>query len=267
MGGAHGEGPSLKTVKRLSFLIVGAQKAGTSALYQYLYEHNQLFLPATKELHFFDDESLNWNKAVKKWSWSGYPYSIYHKAFAKASQEKLWGEATPIYMYWQPCMKRIWQYNPNMKLIVVLRNPITRAYSQWNMEHKRGNETLQFLDAIKSETSRAREALPDQHRIYSYLARGIYSEQLRRIWQYFRPNQTLIIKHENLLNNAEETLDAVHGFLEVEKKSLDQEIRAHTIPYEDKIHADAKTFLKSYYQVEILQLEQMLNWNCRDWME
>lgn len=253
--------------KKLSFLIVGAQKAGTSALHQYLSGHDRLFLPATKELHFFDDESIDWDKANRKWTWGKHPYSIYHEHFSKASPDKVWGEATPIYMYWQPCIKRIWQYSPKMKLIMVLRNPITRAYSQWNMERQRGNETLSFLEAINSEPSRARQALPNQHRIYSYLSRGLYSEQVRRIWHYFCKKQTLIIKQDDLLNHPSLTLDKVHDFLEVERKDLAHTIRAHTLPYEETIGAEAHNVLRQYYGIEIMQLERMLGWDCQGWMK
>ncbi|MGB7755383.1 MAG: hypothetical protein WBL23_04905, partial [Salinisphaera sp.] len=104
----------------------------------------------------------------------------------KAQRRKIvFGEATPIYMYWHDAPRRMWEYNPNMKLIVVLRNPIDRAFSHWNMEKSRNAESLSFWDAIQNEEPRCKEALPYQHRTYSYVDRGFYLEQLRRLWRYF----------------------------------------------------------------------------------
>ena len=72
-----------------------------------------------------------------------------------------------------------------MRLIVILRNPIERAYSHWAMEHRRGNDQLPFALALEQEEARCREALPFQHRVFSYVDRGFYSAQLRRLWRFF----------------------------------------------------------------------------------
>ena len=72
-----------------------------------------------------------------------------------------------------------------MRLIVILRNPIERAYSHWAMEHRRGNDPLPFNLALEQEDARCREALPLQHRVFSYVDRGFYSAQLRRLWRFF----------------------------------------------------------------------------------
>ena len=100
------------------------------------------------------------------------------------------GDRTPIYMYWNPAPQRIAAYNPAMKWIMLLRNPATRAYSQWNMEIKQGRETLPFEVAVRTEAERCRAVLPVQHRRWSYVDRGRYAAQLRRIAESFPASQS-----------------------------------------------------------------------------
>ena len=118
--------------------------------------------PGTKkELHFFDREEED--RDYKKYS---------RKFRPPKPKQRVIGEASPIYMYWETAPYRIWKYNPKMKWILVLRNPVERAFSAWNMETKRGKEKLSFAEAIEKEPERCREALPLQHRVYSYIDRG-----------------------------------------------------------------------------------------------
>ena len=105
-GGANG--------KRVSFLIAGVQKAGTTALFDYLSEVPGLELPAVKEAHFFDDE--------ERIDWAAPDYAPYHALFG--APDRCWGEATPIYLYWPNALERIRAYNPAMKLILLFRDPV-----------------------------------------------------------------------------------------------------------------------------------------------
>lgn len=186
---------------RLDFLVVGAQKSGTTALDHFLRLHASVEMATRKEAHFFDDE--------QKFSGCDVDYSRYHEYFSFAPGSQVRGEATPIYLYWCNAAQRIWEYNPEIKLIAVLRNPIERAFSHWNMERDRGAEPLPFMEAIQSEVERCREALPLQHRVYSYLDRGFYSEQLRRFWRFFPQKQMLILRFEEFRQCPSETLSRV----------------------------------------------------------
>jgi hypothetical protein len=165
---------------KVDFLIAGVQKGGTTALDTYLRQHPQICMANSKEIHFFDDENI--------FSQGKPDYSLYHACFNKAAGHVVSGEATPIYAYWHDSPRRIWEYNSEMKIILILRNPIERAFSHWNMERHRNAEALSFWDAIQGESLRCRDALPLQHRVYSYTDRGFYTEQVRRIWRYFLQN-------------------------------------------------------------------------------
>src|ERR1700740_530676 len=134
---------------QVNFVIGGTQKGGTSALDFFLRQQPQICMPdAKKELHYFDNER----------EFSGRPdYEKYHTHFNPTPQHRVIGEASPIYMYWNTAPYRIWNYNPKMKWILVLRNPVERAFSAWNMEVSRGAEQLSFKDAIEHGAERCRE--------------------------------------------------------------------------------------------------------------
>ena len=134
---------------KVDFIIAGTQKGGTSALDAYLRLDPQICLPhKVKEVHFFEADPL---------FDTGEPdYRLYHAFFKPRSWHRLVGEATPGYMYCEDVPRRIHAYNPDMKIILSLRNPIDRAFSHWNMNKKRGFEPLSFGDAIRGEEERTR---------------------------------------------------------------------------------------------------------------
>lgn len=127
-------------MKLPDFIIIGAQKCGTTSLFNYLSKHPDVSLPEEKEIHFFDkfyNKGINW----------------YKKNFLNDGM--LTGEATPYYIYHPHVTVRISSCCPNAKLIVMLRNPIDRAYSNFSMEKQRNNEPLAtFEEAIAAEPKR-----------------------------------------------------------------------------------------------------------------
>ncbi len=256
--GTTGDLQGHSTDDLVNFAICGTQKGGTSALYSYLREHPEICMADRKEVHFFDNESL----FVKGKA----DYSQYHAFFNPKASHRLVGEATPIYMYWHDAPRRMWEYNPNMKLVVVLRNPVDRAYSHWNMEQSRNAETLSFWDAIQNEELRCREALPSQHRVYSYVDRGFYLEQLTRLWRYFPKDNVLVIKNEYLKDQPGACLRDVCGFLGVDRFESVNPKQVHSRPYSSDIGDKEKEHLQLIFQHEIREMERVLGWDCSDWL-
>lgn len=246
------------TSRKVNFVVAGTQKGGTTALEKYLGRHPSISMASQKEVHFFDNESTF--KAETD-------YSAYHSYFEIDTQDKLLGEATPIYMYWYDAPRRIWQYNPNMKFIIVLRNPIERAFSHWNMERERGFDKLPFWDAIASEEERCREALPLQHRTFSYIDRGYYTEQLRRIWHFFPKRQTLIIKNEELRNAPNDKLKEVSEFLAIDRFANIEHEEIHSRQYLISMSDAERDYLKEKFFWEIKELESLLGWDCTEWLK
>lgn len=247
--------PSKRTV---NFIICGTQKGGTTALDAYLREHPEICMANEKEVHYFDTDRHFAN---------GKPdYSQYHISFSPNELHKIIGEATPSYMYLYDVPRRIWEYNPNMKLIVVLRNPIERAYSHWNMERSRNCEDLSFWNAIINERKRCRTVLPLQHRTYSYVDRGFYLDQLRRLWTFFPKENILILKNEYMKKQPEKALEDVCKFLGVSPFRHVKAKNVHSRPYESDMTQKERDYLKNIFEFEIKGLERALNWNCNDWL-
>ncbi len=248
----------------VDFLIVGAQKSGTTTLHAYLKEHPELVMSDRKEVHFFNKDDFF--KTAEP------DYAQYHSYFNEAGEsnnDKLLGEATPAYLYCRDAAKRIWQYNPSMKIIIILRNPVERAFSHWNMEVSRGAESLSFSDALKYESVRCRQALPSQHYVYSYQDRGFYSTQIREYWRFFSKQQVIIIKYDDLIETPENVLYSVFGFLGVDQKAaktLSRETKKlNAIAYKEHMTKAQRRDLLSCFRHEIRQLEDMLGWQCETW--
>src|SRR5438132_10612532 len=175
-----------RKIKRLDFIVAGAQKSGTTALQFFLRKHPQIALPDRQEMHFFDDEEI-FSRQVD--------YELLHRHFPPigrstflrfaTARQGIAGEITPSYLYWKPAMERIRNYNPGIKLIILLRNPIDRAFAHWNMQRFKDRESLDFLDALKEESRRIARPLTIDARRFAYVDRGFYSEQLERVFQFF----------------------------------------------------------------------------------
>ncbi len=192
----------------LDFVIAGAQKCGTTALWELLKQHPNIHLPDTKELHFFDDETRDWDNPS---------YSELHNAVGDCPKCAVRGEATPIYSYWTPSVARIHAYNPNIKLIILLRDPVERAFSQWRMHTSSGHENMPFSQAIGEGRRRvAEQAEADGcHRFYSYVERGFYTKQLDRIFHFFSASQVLLLRQRDFRNMRTDVLDKICDFLTV----------------------------------------------------
>lgn len=199
---------------RVSFVIGGAQKAGTTALARYLQGHPQLCLPEGKEAHVFDDPGFDEDWDVARID------REYARHFPVESAGRLLGDATPIYMFHPALVERIARYNPAMRWIVLLRDPVERALSQYRMERGRGTESWPLWAALACERLRLRghandfsAASPLRH--WSYRARGDYARQLRVLREHFPASQLLVIDNGDLRRSHARVLDRVCGFLGV----------------------------------------------------
>ena len=251
--------PTERIIDRVSFIVAGAQKGGTSALDAYLREHPELCLPRRqKELHFFDTDA---NFAVDP-----VDYTPYHANFDPHPPQRLLGEVTPAYMYWPTAAERIARYNPAMKLMLVLRNPITRAFSQWNMARQLHREPLPFLEALRVEPERRRNLPLERAKRYTYVERGFYVAQLQRLWQHFPVAQTLVFKSEDLLAKPDDVLARVAAFLEIVPFPPLTEKSVHAREYDATMSGDEKRYLMGVFEQEIHELERLLGWDCSAWL-
>ena len=245
-----------RKVERLNFIVPGAQKSGTTALHYFLSKHPQIALPELEELHFFDDEEIFANLV---------DYELLHRHFRPSAALTRAGEVTPSYLYWKPAIERIRDYNPQIKLVILLRNPIDRAFAHWNMQRFKDREPLDFLEALKEEPRRIAQPLSIESRRFAYVDRGFYSTQLEQVFNSFPREQVKIVKFEDFRDRKQETLDGIFDFLGVKRLRITRDKDRNVVPYERAMAQEERKYLLNVFSTEITKLEKMLEWDLADW--
>jgi hypothetical protein len=213
-----------------SFLIIGVQKGGTTSLYRYLEQHPSIVGAFAKEVHFFDNHTRDY-KYGKGMAWyrSHFPFSTYKFDGKFAHQKMITGEGSPDYIFDVHAPKRIAADLPKVKLIILLRDPVDRAYSHYLHNFRAAwdpdRENLCFERAIAAERERLHgeyeRLIQDDHYFsykymhYSYLKRGLYAEQLKVWLQLFPREQFLILKSEDFFAQPNHTFRQVLSFLQL----------------------------------------------------
>jgi hypothetical protein len=172
-------------------------------------------------------------------------------------------------MYFPWIAERIKAYNPNMKLIVLLRHPVERAYSHYQMERARGWEWLSFSLAIRIEEMRLRLAKGDRSersslRTHSYCDRGFYARQIRNLQTYFPKEQMLILLNQDLEQNHYQTLQRVYSFLNVDRVEPPVSERILSGTYQPISQRDRDYLLRQFAQ-EVCDLEALLAIDLHLW--
>ncbi len=249
-------GSERKKIERLHFVIIGAQKSGTTALHHLMEKHPDIALGDQQEIHFFDDENIFAKPP---------DYELLHRHFPALPASAVVGDCTPSYLYWKPAAERIRQYNPAIKLLALLRNPIDRAFAHWNMQRFKGREPLDFLDAIKEETNRIAPPLSIESRRFSYVDRGFYTTQLERFLKVFPREQLLIVKSEQFRGRQLDTMNAIFHFLGVKPIKSIRSKDHNVVPYQREMTSEERKYLYEIFAEEIRDVERLLGWNCSDW--
>lgn len=265
---------------KLDFIVVGAQKAGTSSLFNFLSLHPQCSFSSKKEIHYFD------KNYVKGETW-------YHKHFKRSkSSSKNYFEATPSYIYFPWVPQRISAYNNNIKLICVLRDPIERAYSAWNMWRIAHHENKEYWLKHFSEGSRKgikpfldlfrKEVFPsfnatitdeidafkrnEKYSTPDFVKRGIYVQQLENFYKYFPRNQLLVINQHDLMYSKIQVLKKVEQFLALSTFDWPENLEnMHVRKYESRICPVSLSTLQKFYKPYNKALFELLDidfgWN------
>lgn len=248
---------------RVDFLVVGAQKSGTSALDHFLHQHPALVFSEEKEIHFFDRDGIFTN---------GKPnYALYHAKFKKPDPGQKTGEMTPSYIYFPHSAQRIKEYNPDIRLIFILRDPAERAFSHWNMRKRRGGEKLSFTEVIHRQAeliSLHEHIVTWQSSQSDYIGRSLYADQIQRFWKLFPRKQMLFLKTEDLGDELGSTLNRICAFLNIQhfQSTPEKELVfsfAHT--YEPMAGED-RAFLVDFFTPSVRKLEDILGWDCSTWL-
>jgi len=207
------------------FFLIGAPKAGTSALHSALALHPHLFLSRVKEPKYYmcgDSPPPAYRgpgdaHSNQEWIWQR---ERYLRLFAKAPEGALRGESTPFYLYNRDARRRIAVDNPGAKLIAVLRDPVDRAYSNWMHLWMDGLEPrADIVEAVSREQKRIDAGWAP---FWHYSSLGMYGRQLKDLFDHFPREQVLLLRYKDLVDSPDQSLNRVFGFLGVEGQEIEQ---------------------------------------------
>lgn len=235
-------------------VILGAMKSGTTSLHNYLVQHPGVIEPLRKEVHYFD---VNLERG-ERW---------YRAHFGREGEPGLNLDSSPYYLFHPAVPRRLHDLLPDAKLVVLLRDPVRRAYSHYWHERDKGREPLSFEDAIAAESERlgnSEQRLGDgtlarsrEHQHFSYLARGRYAEQLDRWFAVFPRGRFLVLRFEDLAREPLQALNVTLDFLELPRaESVSLEAR-NTRKYPPLAEATAAR-LREYFEPHNQRLEALL---------
>jgi hypothetical protein len=247
------------------FIVIGAQRAGTTSFFNYLCQHPEVHPSFPKEVHYF---SNNFHKGLS-WYRSHFPLTSEKKKVEQDGRYKfITGEATPYYLSHPLAAKRASQVVPDAFLIVLLRDPVERAYSHYHHEVRMGAESLSFEEAIDKEEQRLQGEVNKlveneryrsfNHQHFSYLARGIYLDQIQMWREYFKPESMLILSSEKFYADPAKVIQQVTDLLGLSGWSLSDSKKYNSSPYPD-MDARTRQRLVEFYRTYNKKLFEYLN--------
>ncbi len=238
------------------FLVIGAQRAGSTSLFAQLCAHPAVVPPSHKEIHYFDLQSFR----SLRWYRSHFPP-------AASARGRITGEASPYYLFHPAAPARVAAALPDVRLIALLRDPVARAYSHYQLSVRDGHEQLGFEEALRGEDDRlaGEEArlLTDRayrshaHRHQSYASRGLYAGQLRRWHERVSAERLLVVSSEELFADPRRTAATVLEFLGLDPAEVPELPVRNQRPYEPMSDA-ARSLLEARFEAPNRQLYEML---------
>jgi hypothetical protein len=233
-----------------NFLIIGAQKSGTESMIHHLNLYNDIYVHP-KELHFFDSSNTS---DIKK----------YNNNFSN-TKKKIIGEKTPSYMYLRFAIDKIHKYNPNIKLIILLREPIQRCYSQYNMEIQRKTFNGSFMNFINLQKNIKLDKIKKNG--FYPLQRGFYIDQIEYILTKFKRENIYIGISEEFKNNISKYNEVVN-FLNSNKNAKNKIIfnpNIHKRQYNTPMSKKDFNYLYSIYKPYNDKLYKFLGEKIDSW--
>ena len=197
-----------------AFVVIGAERSGTTSLYHYLRQHPQIFMPAVKQLNHlihhptrrssFQGPDVTFKNACRS-------HDEYCLAFADASAGMVIGEIAHTYLYAPESPQMIKEALGTPRIVAVIRDPVDRAYAQFDFHRKVGLEPLStFEQAVDAEDDRVKAGWDP---VYHYVRRGLYGEQLARYYERFLPSDIRIYKFESFFHDPASSMSDLYGFV------------------------------------------------------
>lgn len=244
------------------FILIGAQKCGSTSFYDYMLEHPKVFSSSRKAPRFFDlyyHKGINYYRAYFPYYWKLFPNHTLDRRIRV-------GEETQDYILHPLAPERMAMHLPDVKLIVLLRDPVDRAYSHWNHRRRLGKEPLSFEEAIAVEDEKIQPYFdhldePDYpHYDYlnsSYKKRGLYAEQLERWFEHFPREQFYIQSSEKFFAETKEVFNDILDFLDLPFYDLQNYKNSNPGDYDD-LNPDTRAQLVDYFREPNQRLYDML---------
>ncbi|MDC0205082.1 sulfotransferase domain-containing protein [Nitrosopumilus sp.] len=254
----HYYGITAKSRVLPDFLIIGSVRSGTTSLYYDICQHPSIEKAAYDEIGYFDD---NYHLG-ENWYRSFFPTKNKMQKIKQNTRKAITGEDTPFYIWNEIASKRIKKDLPGVKLIVILRNPVERAYSNYFLGVREGNEINNFDQAIKEDIKLIENKTPEKLENYdykrSYIAKGFYAKQLKKWLKNFQKDQIYIISTEELEKNPKVVLNNIFQFLKLSDFSINQ-INQYKKSKYPEINYDIKKKLNDYFEPHNEELFKLIN--------
>jgi hypothetical protein len=211
-------------MKLPTFIIAGERRCGTTSLYQWIKAHPDVFLHPTTDMNYFIPDELT---KTRQWrdgevdpnEWENtHAREDYARLFLEAEGFAAAGHKGADLLFWKPAHRRIAEFLPDAKFIVMLRNPVKRAWSHYWNEIGKGRERLRFEDAVEKESERSRKSAYARLHL-SYAARGFYRDSLESFYERIDRRRVLVLISEQLFRRPEEGLRKIYKFLEVDENA------------------------------------------------
>jgi hypothetical protein len=239
-----------------NFIIIGTVRSGSTSLYYNICEHPSILSADYDEIGFFDSNyqlGINWYRSM-------FPTQKKMAELKEKTGFAITGEDTPFYFWKKEAAKRVLEDLPDVKIIAIFRNPIDRAYSNYNLGVRANTENLTFEDAIDEEIRfleehTFRESI-DRKR--SYITKGIYEKQISLWFEIFSKEQIHILSTEDMKNNPQDTLRKIFQFLEIPEYTIKNPQNQKLGKYE-KMNEQTRKRLFNFYKPYNEKFFQIIN--------
>jgi hypothetical protein len=255
------------------FLVLGGQRCGSTSLYDMLCGHPDVAPASHKEPHFFDNNHLRGEEFYRRL----FPLQLQMRARERRQGRRaVTGEATTYYLAHPAVPARVRALLPDVRLIAILRDPVDRAYSHYQLSVREGREPLSFEEALAAEPDRLagehERLIADPsyrgvaHRFFSYRSRGRYIDQLERWWAEFPREQLLVLRSEDMFEDPRIVYDQLVTFLGLDPDADRRTFRARNRVSYDAMRPETRAELRGYFAEPNRALEQRtgraFNWQA-----
>lgn len=254
----------LKKTKLPDFLIIGAQKGGTTSLFDHLVKHPKIEMSpnfidgrffhyySQKEVHFFNSNFF-FKKGIR-WYKSNFN-----------NNKKLQGEKTPNYISDFRAHERMSKVVPDAKLILILRNPIDRAFSAYNHQKQQGVCWDKIIDIQKQDFNEIISLNTENLIRTNLIKRGFYVDQIENLYKYFKPEQVLILISEHMKKDPQVIYNKIFEFLGIESIKIEHKPNIHKREYQETMSIDSRKKLEEIYKSYNDRLFKLLGYRIEEW--